>query len=180
MVMDALAKVLFGKTYDRDGALAARGTPDGRVLATLLRDAFFRTAPPRTAGREQFGREFVSRFLRLCRSLDKHDMMATATALTAESISGSVRMVSQGARFQDFFVSGGGTSNGTLMRMLAGRLTALQMRVSTTDEEGLPSEAKEAVAFAVLAYQTWHRQPSNIPSATGAARAAILGKISYV
>ena len=180
MVMDALAKELFGKTYDRDGALAARGTPDGRVLATLLRDAFFRTAPPRTAGREQFGREFVSRFLRLCRSLDKHDMMATATALTAESISGSVRMVSQGARFQDFFVSGGGTSNGTLMRMLAGRLTALQMRVSTTDEEGLPSEAKEAVAFAVLAYQTWHRQPSNIPSATGAARAAILGKISYV
>ena len=180
MVMDALAKELFGKAYDRDGALAARGTPDGRVLAILLRDAFFRAAPPRTAGREQFGREFVRRFLRLCRSLDKHDMMATATALTAESIVGSVRMVSQGARFHDFFVSGGGTRNRTLMRMLAERLAALQMRVSTTDEQGLPSEAKEAVAFAVLAYQTWHRRPSNIPSATGAARAAILGKISYV
>jgi len=180
MVMDALAKELFGKAYDRNGALAARGTPDGRVLATLLRHAFFRATPPRTAGREQFGREFVSRFLRLCRSLDKHDMMATATALTAESISRSVHMVSQGARFQDFFVSGGGTRNGTLMRMLAERLAELQMRVSTTDEQGLPSGAKEAVAFAVLAYQTWHRRSSNIPSATGAARAAILGKISYV
>ena len=83
-------------------------------------------------------------------------------------------------RFHDFFVSGGGTRNRTLMRMLAERLAELQMRVSTTDEQGLPSEAKEAVAFAVLAYQTWHRRPSNIPSATGAARAAILGKISYV
>ena len=97
MVMDALAKELFGKAYDRDGALAARGTPDGRVLATLLRDAFFRASPPRTAGREQFGREFVRRFLRLCRGLDKHDMMATATALTAESIAGSVRVVSRRA-----------------------------------------------------------------------------------
>ncbi len=180
MVMDALAKELFGKAYDRGGALAARGTPYGRVLATLLRDAFFRAAPPRTAGREQFGREYVRRFLRLCRSLDKHDMMATATALTAESIVGSVRMVSRRVRFHDFFVSGGGTRNRTLMRMLAEHLAELQMRVSTTDEQGLPSEAKEAVAFAVLAYQTWHRRPSNIPSATGATRAAILGKISYV
>jgi anhydro-N-acetylmuramic acid kinase len=66
------------------------------------------------------------------------------------------------------------------MRMLAERLAELQMRVSTTDEQGLPSGAKEAVAFAVLAYQTWHRRSSNILSATGAARAAILGKISYV
>jgi anhydro-N-acetylmuramic acid kinase len=107
-------------------------------------------------------------------------MMATATALTAESIAASVRMVSQAARFHDFFISGGGTRNRSLMTMLGDRLAALQMRVSTTDEQGLPSEAKEAVAFAVLAYQTWHRQPSNIPSATGALRPAILGKISHV
>jgi anhydro-N-acetylmuramic acid kinase len=180
MVIDALAKELFGRPFDPGGELAARGVANRQVLATLLRAAFFRAAPPRTAGREQFGREFVSRFLRLCRRLSKLDMMATATALTAESIAASVRRVSQGVRFHDFFVSGGGTRNRTLMSMLAERLAEWQMRVSTTDEQGMPSEAKEAVAFAVLAYQTWHRQPSNIPSATGAARPAILGKISYV
>jgi anhydro-N-acetylmuramic acid kinase len=106
--------------------------------------------------------------------------MATATALTAESIAASVRAVSRTARFDDFFVSGGGTRNGSLMAMLAERLAGFKLRISTTDEQGLPSEAKEAVAFAVLAYQTWHRQPSSIPSATGARRAAILGKISHV
>jgi len=192
MVMDALANELYGKPFDRDGLLAARGTPNPKVLATVLRAAFFRALPPKTAGREQFGREFLNRFLGLCRGLSKHDTMATATALTAESILASVRTVSRTTpasqrqtcrgpqRFHDFFVSGGGTRNHTLMRMLAERLAGLQMRVSTTDEQGLPSEAKEAVAFAVLAYQTWHRQPSNIPSATGAARAAILGKISHV
>ena len=180
MVIDALAKELFGKPFDRDGALAARGVADRQVLATLLRAPFFRRTPPKTAGREQFGREFVSRFLGLCRGLGKHDTMATATALTAESIAASVRMVSQAARFHDFFISGGGTRNRSLMTMLGDRLAAMQMRVSTTDEQGLPSEAKEAVAFAVLAYQTWHRQPSNIPSATGALRPAILGKISHV
>ncbi len=180
MVIDALAKELFGRPYDPDGELAARGVANRPVLAALLRARFFRAAPPRTAGREQFGREFVSRFLRLCRRLSKHDMMATATALTAESIAASVRQVSRGVRFHDFFVSGGGTRNRTLMSMLAERLAEWRMRVSTTDAQGMPSEAKEAVAFAVLAYQTWHRQPSNIPSATGAARPAILGKISYV
>jgi anhydro-N-acetylmuramic acid kinase len=180
MVIDALAKELFGKPFDRDGALAARGMANRRVLAALLRAPFFRRTPPRTAGREQFGREFVSRFLRLCRGLGKHDMIATATALTAESIAASVRTLSQEVRFHDFFVSGGGTRNGSLMRMLADRLAGFKMRISTTDEQGLPSEAKEAVAFAVLAYQTWHRQPSNVPSATGAVRPAILGKLSYV
>ena len=180
MVIDALAKELFGKPYDRDGALAARGAASRQVLTALLRAPFFRRTPPKTAGREQFGREFVERFLRLCRRLGQYDMMATATALTAESIAASVRMVSETARFHDFFVSGGGTRNRSLMTMLAARLAAFEMHISTTDEQGLPSEAKEAVAFAVLAYQTWHRQPSNIPSATGAERAAILGKISHV
>ena len=180
MVIDALAKELFGKPYDRDGALAARGAANRQVLAALLRAPFFRRTPPKTAGREQFGREFVERFLRLCRRLGQYDMMATATALTAESIVASVRTVSRATRFHDFFVSGGGTRNRSLMSMLAARLAAFEMHISTTDEQGLPSEAKEAVAFAVLAYQTWHRQPSNIPSATGAERAAILGKISHV
>jgi anhydro-N-acetylmuramic acid kinase len=196
MVIDALARELFRKPFDRDGALAGRGQANSRLLAELLGERFFRRPPPKTAGREQFGREFTADFLRRCRGMNRHDVLATATALTAESIAASVRAVlaglpasplpglpgrlSQRARFHDFFVSGGGANNKTLMRMLADRLTALQLRIATTDEQGLPAPAKEAVAFAVLAYQTWQRQASNIPSATGAGRPAILGKVSYV
>ena len=180
MVMDALARELFRKPFDRDGILAARGHANARVLAEILRQRFFRRPPPRTAGREQFGREFTKVFLRRCRGMSRYDAMATATALTAESIAAAVCAVSEDARFHDFFVSGGGAKNKTLMRMLAERLAPLKLRIATTDEQGLPSEAKEAAAFAVLAYQTWRRQASNIPSATGAARPAILGKISYV
>jgi anhydro-N-acetylmuramic acid kinase len=81
--------------------------------------------------------------------------------------------------FRELIASGGGTKNATLMRMIAEQLSQLKIKVRTTDELGLPSQAKEAVAFALLAYETWHRQTSNVPSATGAKRPAILGKISY-
>jgi anhydro-N-acetylmuramic acid kinase len=109
-------------------------------------------------------------------------VVATATALTAYSIADAVRACMARAsdprpRFREMIVSGGGAKNRTLMSMLRDELPDLKIRVS--DEFGLPAEAKEAVAFAVLAYQTWRRVPSNIPSATGAERAAVLGKISY-
>ncbi len=81
--------------------------------------------------------------------------------------------------FQEFIVSGGGAKNRTLMRMIQERLSPLKLKLKPSDDFGIPSEAKEAIAFALLAYQTWHRQPGNIPSATGAKRAAILGKISF-
>lgn len=188
MVIDAVTAHLFGKPYDRNGLLAARGEPIERVLRELLRHPFFRQPPPKTAGREQFGREFVREFLLLCRRADEHDIVATATALTARSIAIAVRrfvlpLLRTGeprpARFREFVVSGGGTKNATLMRMIGAELAPLKMRVRTSDDFGLPSEAKEATAFALLAYQTWRRLPSNVPSATGAERPAILGKISY-
>jgi anhydro-N-acetylmuramic acid kinase len=157
-------------------------------LKTLLRDPFFRRRPPKTAGREQFGREFVARFLHLCRRNQKHDVIATATALTARSITQAIKkfvlpLENSSPRgrggFRELVASGGGTQNATLIRMLTDELSKLEVRVRTSDELGLPSQAKEAVAFALLAYETWHRQPSNVPSATGAKRPAILGKISY-
>jgi anhydro-N-acetylmuramic acid kinase len=80
----------------------------------------------------------------------------------------------------EVIMSGGGTKNRTLMRMLEAELSPLHLRLRTSDEFGIPVEAKEAVAFALLAFQTWHHRPSNVPSATGAKRPAILGKISYV
>ena len=184
MVIDAVSEHLFDRPYDRNGRLAARGEPIERVLQQLLRHPFFRQKPPKTAGREQFGREFVRGFLRLCRRADENDIVATATALTARSIGIAVRrfvlpLVDPPLRFREFVVSGGGTKNATLMRMIREDLAPLKMRVRTSDEFGLPADAKEAVAFALLAYQTWRRIPSNVPSATGAERPAILGKVSY-
>jgi anhydro-N-acetylmuramic acid kinase len=189
MVIDAVTAHLFDKPFDRSGRLAARGEPIERVLRELLRQPYLRQKPPKTAGREQFGREFVREFLRLCRRADNNDIVATATALTARSIGLAVRKFvlpllesedARPARFREFVVSGGGTKNATLMRMIREELSPLKIRVRTTDDFGLPSDAKEAVAFALLAYQTWRRLPSNIPSATGAKRPAILGKVSYV
>ena len=184
MVIDAVTEQLFGKSYDRNGRLAARGEPIDRVLRELLRNPYFRQKPPKTAGREQFGREFVREFLRLCKRADDSDIIATATALTARSIGLSVSrfvlpLVEPPARFREFVVSGGGTKNATLMRMIREELAPLKIRVRTTDDFGMPSEAKEAAAFALLAYQTWRRLPSNVPSATGAEHPAILGKVSY-
>ena len=183
MVMDALAARLFGKAYDRDGRIAAQGRVLENAISGLLRDPFFRQRPPKTAGREEFGREFVEDFLGRCRRARKADILATATALTARSIADAVRrfvMPNRGGRFAEFIVSGGGAKNQTLMRMLEPELQSLGLKFRSSDEFGIPGEAKEAVAFAVLAYQTWHRRPGNIPSATGASRPAILGKISYV
>ena len=184
MVIDAVTEHLFERPFDRNGRIAARGEPIERVLQQLLRNPFFRQKPPKTAGREQFGREFVRELLRLCRRADEHDIVATATALTARSIGIAVRkfvlpLVEPPVRFRELVVSGGGTNNLTLMRMIREELAPLKMRVRTSDDFGLPSQAKEAVAFAMLAYQTWRHLPSNIPSATGAERPAILGKVSY-
>ena len=185
MVIDAVTEHFFNRPFDRNGRIASRGEPIERVLRELLRHPYFRQKPPKTAGREQFGREFVREVLRLCRRADDHDIVATATALTARSIGIAVRkfvlpLVEPPARFRELVVSGGGTNNLTLMRMIREDLAPLKMRVRTTDDFGLPSDAKEAVAFAMLAYQTSRHLPSNIPSATGAGRLAILGKVSYV
>ena len=182
MVIDAVSERLFRKAYDRDGRIAASGAVLESVVAQALRGPFFRRKPPKTAGREEFGREFVEAFVKQCGRATKNDVIATATALTARSIAQALRdfVVRQAGLYRDFVVSGGGAKNPTLLAMLANELRPLGLQVRLSDEFGLPADAKEAAAFALLAYQTWNRRPSNIPSATGARRAAILGKISYV
>jgi len=186
MVIDAVTEALFGRSFDRDGKIAASGTVFEPVLRRILQQRFFRRKPPKTAGREEFGREFVSEFLRLCGPASKPDVIATATALTARSIADALRRfvipspsANRRKAFREMIVSGGGARNATLMKMLTESLAPLEIRLRLTDELGLPSEAKEAVAFAVMTFQTWNHRPSNVPSATGAKRAAVLGKISY-
>lgn len=185
MVIDWLAQKLFHKPFDRNGTLAARGTVIESVLKEALRHPYFKVRPPKTAGREQFGRAYAAEFLEKClaKSKNPNDALATATALTAESIARSYARDAKPRmknRAVDFIVSGGGARNRTLIKMLAARLEPLGCTLCDSDAFGLPAEAKEAAAFALLAWCTWHRLPGNVPSATGAKRAVILGQVTYV
>jgi anhydro-N-acetylmuramic acid kinase len=184
MVIDWLAQELFHKRFDRNGDLAAQGTVLAPVLAGALRNPYFKLTPPRTAGREQFGRAYAANFLVECRRHSKRpeDAMATATALTGETIAQSYKTFARrGMKGSavDYIVSGGGARNATLMAMLAQRLKPLGCELAASEEFGLPAEAKEAAAFALLAWQTWNHLPGNVPKATGAARPAILGQVTY-
>jgi anhydro-N-acetylmuramic acid kinase len=184
MVIDALMQKLFGKPYDKDGRTAARGTPLPQVLIPLLKEEFFRQKPPKSAGREQFGDAYAARLLAACRKKSRkpEDAIATATALTAESMWYAFhRWVNPLTRpaAVDFIVSGGGAHNRYLIKALNTLLRNYNCVVITTDALSLPASAKEAAAFALLAYQTWNHRPGNVPSATGASRPAILGQITY-
>jgi anhydro-N-acetylmuramic acid kinase len=186
MVIDAVTEALFGRAFDRGGKIGGTGKVLESVLAEMLRRNFFQAKPPKTAGREEFGREFVREFLRQCTRARKEDVVATATALTAWSIADAVRRFVVGGTgpaaknsFREMILSGGGARNATLVGMLVEGLAPLGVQLRFSDEFGLPSEAKESVAFAVLAYETWNQRASNVPSATGAKREAVLGKISY-
>jgi anhydro-N-acetylmuramic acid kinase len=184
MVIDALTQELFNEKFDRNGSIAASGSVLAPVLVEALENPYFKEKPPRTAGREQFGREYAAKFLAACRreSEKPEDALATATALTAETIARSYqRFVRRGMRNHavDFIVSGGGARNATLMAMLAQRVEPLGCELAASEEFGLPAEAKEAAAFALLAWMTWHHMPGNLPKATGAARPAILGQVTY-
>jgi anhydro-N-acetylmuramic acid kinase len=184
MIIDAVAQKLFNQPFDRNGAFARRGRVLAPELKAALRHPFFRLPPPRTAGREQFGREFAAAFLADCRKTSRkpEDAIATATAFTAESIARSYQqfvMPHMKTRAVDYIVSGGGARNRTLMSMISNHLAPLGCQVSGSADFGLPVEAKEAAAFALLAWQTWHHLPGNVPAATGAARPVILGQVTY-
>jgi anhydro-N-acetylmuramic acid kinase len=185
MIIDALAQKLFDKKFDRNGAIAARGFILANVVEAELRNPYYRLVPPRSAGREEFGREYAARFLAACRRLNRRpeDALATATALTAETIVRSYRRFVHAAmqgKPVDYIVSGGGARNATLMAMLGSRLAPLGCELSAIENFGMPAEAKEAAAFALLAWMTWHRLPGNVPAATGAKRAVVLGQVAYV
>jgi anhydro-N-acetylmuramic acid kinase len=181
MVIDAVMERLFRKPFDRDGKVAGSGCVLEGVVDPLLREKFFQKTPPKTAGREEFGREFAQSFVKLCGRARKEDVVATATTLTARSIAAAIAkfVLPRNRTYRELIVSGGGAKNATLLAMLANEVKPLGLNLRLSDEFGLPAAAKEAAAFALLAYQTWHRRPSNVPSATGAKRTAILGKVSY-
>ncbi len=180
MVIDGLARALSRgeKAYDLDGERAARGRVVDELLDRFLEHRFFRDRPPKSTGREMFGDAFVKRLIEEGRSLGAtdDDLLATATELTARSIVQSVVVcVADPSALGKMIVSGGGVHNRTLMAGLTRLMRPVP--VAPLEDIGLPSDAKEAVAFAVLANETIHGRASNVPGVTGARRAVILGQI---
>ncbi len=174
IVVDQLVeRMTSGKQrFDRNGAIATRGHINPPLLDSLLRDKYYKLKPPKTAGREQYSAKFVDRLL--ATNLPPEDLIATATALTAATIAAGVTRFAPGT--QEVIAAGGGTHNRQLMAQIAAFLP--DCRIGTTAEFGIDADAKEAIAFAILAHRTWRRQTGNLPSATGASRAVILGKIT--
>jgi anhydro-N-acetylmuramic acid kinase len=182
MIVDALVRHFTrGRlAYDRDAQLAARGRLLTGLLDELLADPYLRQSPPKSTGREQYGEPYLRKCLVWGRShrAKPEDLIRTATLFSALSIVDAFhRFVLPRARVAQIIVSGGGARNPLLCAQIAAALPDIEL--ISSDEFGVPGDAKEAFAFALLAYETVHRRPGNLPSATGAKRPAVLGKICY-
>jgi len=178
-LLDELAWSKAGLDRDDGGRLAAAGRVDDAVLARLMAHPYLRLQPPKTTGREAFNlRELAESGLA---SLPTEDALATATAFTVASTAHAYRehLLAGGARRLDqVWLAGGGAKNPTLVAGLKAALTVLGARVSTFEEHGMDSADREALAFAVMGYEAWHGRVNTLPSATGARRAAVAGRIS--
>jgi len=182
MLIDALVShFTHGRqSFDKNAALAQQGRAIPALLNELLRDPYLKLAPPKSTGREYYGAAYVRKLFALGKKhhAKPNDMIRTTTIFTALSIVDALnRFVLPKCKIHQLIVSGGGAQNPLLLAQLSAALTKID--VLTSDEFHIPTDAKESLAFALLAYETFHQRPSNIPSATGARGAAILGKISY-
>jgi anhydro-N-acetylmuramic acid kinase len=186
MVIDAVMKRLYGRGFDKDGTVARRGSVVDYVLKRLMEAGYFSAPPPKSCGREEFGAAFADRLPALCHGALREDIIATLTAFTAETVIDAYRRFcwphlgqrAPLAKATEMFVAGGGAKNATLMRMLRDGFAQLGVSVKTTEAAGFGVEAKEAAAFALLGWLTWNGLPGNVPSATGAKRAVVLGKVT--
>jgi anhydro-N-acetylmuramic acid kinase len=174
MLLDALVRERTGGAAecDRDGEFAASGRVDKALFDAMLADEYFAMPNPKTTGRERFGADFLRRHD--LGALSLQDAAATLTELTAATIAGA--LVGAGFVTARVVVSGGGARNRAIMARLAARLGAA--RIETSDAMGIPAEAKEAMAFALLGYETLRGRSGNVPAATGAAHPAVLGAIA--
>ena len=181
-VIDAVTRALFSsKSFDEDGKLAAAGTPIDSVVDELLRHPYFSTEPPKSTGRELFGRSYVDALIAQCRQVNSRatnqDIVATATSLTARSIAESYRRFLP-EPITEVLLSGGGAKNSTLFRMIERLLAPISAHAFA--DRFFDGEAKEAVAFALLAHLHLESRPANVPRATGANGPRILGKLTPV
>jgi anhydro-N-acetylmuramic acid kinase len=183
MVIDALVRhYTHGrKAYDRNAEMAGRGTFLPRLSDDLMRDDYYVKPPPKSAGREQYGEAYVRRVLahRDSRRAKPEDVILTVTGVTAHSILYAFSLfIFSRTKVNELIVSGGGAHNPLLMKAL-GAAFENDFRIREASELGVPGDAKEAFAFAVLAHETLQKRPANVPGATGAKKAVVLGKVCY-
>jgi len=182
MLIDALvAHFTRGRRrFDENSRLASQGRSLPALLDDLLHDPYLKLAPPKSTGREYYGHAYVKKILALGRRhrAKPNDLIRAATIFTALSVVDALnRFVLPKTRIHQLVVSGGGAHNPLILAQLSAALPGIEVLPSS--RLGVPEDAKEAFAFALLAYETFHQRPANLPSATGARGAAVLGKISY-
>lgn len=181
MVIDGLMETLFRLPMDRDGRTAAGGKINGKMLDRMLRDPYFAAPPPKTTGRERFGSGYVGRVLSYMESngVAPADGVATAAMLTARSVAEAYRrFIAPRCAASELIASGGGSYNPYLMGLLKNEMAKAGVRVSAQEEIGQNGDAKEAVAFALLADRAALGLPNCLPGVTGARSAAVMGKLS--
>jgi len=199
MLIDALVSHFTHgrRRYDKNGQMGGQGRHLPALLNELLRDPYLREAPPKSTGREYYGAAYVQKILRLGKKYhgEPNDLIRAATLFTGFSILDALnRFVLPRTKVHQLIVSGGGVHNPLILNLLTAALRidaeydlehindfykAGGIEVLNSSQLGVPEDAKEAYAFALIAYETWHRRPGNIPSATGAKRPGVLGKICY-
>ena len=184
MVIDALVSHFTKgrQRYDRGGSLAMQGHDIQGLLDELLQDPFIYQPPPKSTGREYYGQGYMKKLLQLgCRyHAEPNDLIRVATTFTLTSVVVALKLfVLPKVKIKQLIVSGGGAQNTLMMQILASMLKSEGVEVVHSSQLGVPEQSKEAYAFGLLAYETFHHRPSNLPSATGATHPAILGKISY-
>jgi len=182
MLIDALVSHFKNgrQRFDRNARLAMQGRSLPALLDDLLRDPYLKLAPPKSTGREYYGEAYLKTLFTLGRHhrARPNDLIRAATIFTALSVVDALsRFVLPKTKIHQLIVSGGGAHNPLILAQLSAALPGIEVLLSS--RLGIPEDAKEALAFALLAYETFHRRPANVPSATGARGPAILGKISY-
>jgi len=182
MLIDALVShFTHGRQrFDKNAHFAAQGRSNPALLNELMLDPYLKLAPPKSTGREYFGHAYLKNLLALGRRhrANLNDLIRAATIFTALSVVDALhRFVLRKTKIQQLIVSGGGAHNPLIVAQISAALPGVDVLPSS--RLGVPEDAKEAFAFALLAYETFHHRPANLPSATGARGPAILGKISY-
>ncbi|PRT19960.1 anhydro-N-acetylmuramic acid kinase [Bacillus wiedmannii] len=180
MVMDEVCQRLFQLSYDQNGKIAKQGVVVDEILTYCMNHPFLKMNPPKSTGREQFGEEFVSELLKQYEKHSKENILTTVTMFTASSIVHQYKeFILPYYEIDEVILGGGGSYNRTLVEMIRYGLKDEKCAIFIQEDIGYSSEAKEAIAFAILANETYHRNPSNVPSATGAKQSVVLGNITF-
>lgn len=177
MAIDEACNILFGIPYDKDGKIASIGIVNDEMLNELMKIKYIHEKPPKTTGREDFGQIFVENLIDKYNKLKSEDIIATLTMFTAKSISYNYKkFIIQNNKLEKVIIAGGGAHNKTLIKFIKEELDGIEVLIQ--EDLGFSSDAKEAIAFAILGNETLNNNFSNVPSATGASEKVILGQIT--